>query len=134
MNQLETAKLLALATTLDHITRTADDVQAWAFVLADVAYPDAVNALRAHFADPEHGTEYLKPAHITRQLAAARPSVQLPPRSDLGECSVHTGYPMTTSDGRCEQCIRHPEDLLPGAPAPELVRFDAARLTAGRTA
>ena len=125
---------MALATTLDHITRTPDDVTAWAFVLADVAYQDAVNALRRHFADPEHGTEFLKPAHITRQLAAARPSVQLPPAAGVGECEVHAGYPVITRDGRCDQCILHPEDLLPGAPAVSYVHFAATELTTGKTA
>lgn len=133
MNLTETAQLLTVAATLDGIRRDADTVRAWQLVLADVPYPDAVDALKAHFADPDHGTEFLKPAHITRQLPAG-PSLQLPPRTGEGECTTHAGYPVITRDGRCDQCLRHPEDLLPGAPAPELVHFDTRHLTAGRTA
>jgi hypothetical protein len=132
MNLTETAQLLTIAATLDGIRRDADTVRAWQLILADVPMPDATAALRAHFADPVHGTEFLKPAHITRQLPAG-PSVQLPPRAGEGECQVHAGYPVTRPDGRCDQCIRHPEDLLPGAEI-TMVRFDTRELTVGRTA
>jgi hypothetical protein len=134
MNLTETAQLLTVASTLDGIRRDADTVRAWQLILTDVAYPEAVDALRAHFADPDHGTEFLKPAHITRQIAAAAPSVQLPPRVGAGWCPVHAGYPITTTDGRCDQCVRHPEDLQPGADPIQYVHFVTAALTPGRTA
>lgn len=132
MNLTETSKLLALATTIDHIDRDLDMVTAWQFVLADVTVDDALTALRAHFADPHHGTEFLKPAHITRQLSAAAPSVPLPPRAGEGMCRIHDGYPIE-ADGRCASCRRHPEDLRAGAPRPELVPITQATLTVGRS-
>lgn len=125
---------MTIASTLDGIRRDADTVRAWQLVLNDVAYQAGLDALRNHFADPNHGTEFLKPAHITAQIVAAAPSVQLPPRAGTGECTVHAGYPVITADGRCDQCRRHPEDLLPDAAPVEYVHFDAAAMTAGRTA
>lgn len=99
---------MALAATLDHVARTPEDVAAWTLVLADVDYPAAEHALLAHFADPDRGLEFLRPAHITRQLRASEPTVALPPTLEAAaatECDLHTGYPLP-----CEACVRWPSD------------------------
>lgn len=132
MNHTQTAKLLTLASTIDHVQRTTDDVNVWALVLADVDNDEAVRALVAHFADPDAGREFLKPAHITGQIRSAAPSVPLPPRAGDGECDLHPGYPVA---GGCTQCARHPEDRAvfeATGRRPELVDVATSDLAAGR--
>ena len=121
MNLTETAQLLTTASAIDHIARSDEDVIAWQACLADVDYGAAQSALRRHLADPRVGTEFLKPAHITAQLAAVAPSLPLPPRAGEGMCPIHVDYPLIGDTGHCDQCRRHPEDLQPGAPAPTMV-------------
>jgi len=120
VNRLEIAQLLTVASTIDHVTRSEDDVDGWALVLGDVDRDDAMEALKAHFADPVTGREFLKPAHITGKIAAAAPTVALPPR-EPATCSLHD-YPLNP-DGSCDGCRKWPEDLLPGAPAPQRIAF-----------
>lgn len=111
---------MTVASTIDHIQRTEDDVDGWALVLDDVDRDVAMAALKAHFADPVAGREFLKPAHITAKIAAAAPTVQLPSR-ETDTCDLHD-YPRNP-DGSCDGCLKWPEDLLPGAPAPQRIAF-----------
>jgi len=120
VDRLQIAQLLTVASTIDHITRTEDDVDGWHLVLSDVDADVAMAALKAHFADPVAGREFLKPAHITGQIAAAAPSVQLPPALEQ-TCRIHD-YPLNF-DGSCDGCQKWPEDLEPGAPAPRRIDF-----------
>lgn len=109
-----------MASTIDHIQRTEDDVDGWHMVLGDLDRDVVMAALKAHFADPVAGREFLKPAHITAQIAAASPSVELPARA-AEACALHD-YPLN-ADGSCDGCRKWPEDLEPGAPAPRRINF-----------
>jgi hypothetical protein len=120
MNRTDIAQLFAVASTIDHIERTESDVDGWHLILSDVDRNDAMAALKAHFADPVAGREFLKPAHITAKIAAAAPSVELPAR-DAATCELHD-YPLN-ADGTCDGCRKWPEDLEPGAPAPHRIDF-----------
>lgn len=128
---------MTLASTLDRIRRTPDEVSVWQLALAKagVEYPAAQQALLAHFADPEVGTEFLKPAHIVRQIALAAPSIPLPPHAGEGICPIHDAYPVDAAGGGCWACRRYPADVeafaLTGR-KPALVNLTTGQLAAGR--
>ena len=90
----------------------------------------AVSALVEHFADPVTGTEYLKPAHITRVLAARRLAGSLLPPTDV-MCDLHVDYPLDRT-GRCDQCTRYPGDRALGV-RPPTRHLSELTLTVGRT-
>jgi hypothetical protein len=112
MNTLETAQLLTIASGIDGIRRTREQVTVWEAVLTRVPYELAHGALIEHFADPDTGTEFLKPAHITRILARNRTAEQLKPQLPT-ECPLHPHYPLP-----CVQCVRYPEDRILGIVPP----------------
>lgn len=130
MDQSQTADLLMMAGEITGIRLRDEQVIVWQMALANVAVEDAVSALIEHFADPVTGTEFLKPAHITRVLAGRRAKAALLPRTET-MCELHVNYPRDIRTGRCDQCTRYPEDLLPGAPRPVLISIPEA-LTVGR--
>ena len=130
MDNIQTAALLTLASGADRIRRTPDEVKLWALALEQVTFDDARQALVAHLADPEVGTDFLKPAHITRQLAKRRSAAVLRP-IEARMCDLHDGYPISRT-GRCDQCTRYPEDRLTGT-RPTTRHFSELALTVGRT-
>lgn len=130
MDQTQTAEILRLAGEIDGQRRRPEQVIVWQLVLAAVPFESAVTALVEHFADPVAGTEYLKPAHITRVLAARRLSAALLPPDDV-MCDLHVDYPVART-GHCDQCTRYPEDRAVGIRPPTRHLGELA-LTVGRT-
>lgn len=96
----ELTVLLARIQVLDN--RQVDDLtlEAWAPLMAGVAYPDAVAAVNEHFRE---STEYLKPAHIIGRIRqkrrAALPSTMSP---EVAECA--SGEHRRLPDGTCIVC------------------------------
>ncbi|TFC30090.1 hypothetical protein E3O55_08365 [Cryobacterium sp. MDB1-18-2] len=129
MDQAQTADLLTMAGEITGHRLRPEQVVVWQRALAQVPLDDAVSALIEHFADPVAGTEYLKPAHITRVLAARRLAASLLPPADV-MCGIHDGYPLER--GRCDQCTRYPGDRTLGVRPPTRNLSELA-LTVGRT-
>lgn len=74
MNLAETARLLAAMAAFDRRTVGTSDVAAWQTVLADIAYADALEAVRRHYRD---STEWMMPAMVragVRQVEHERAS------------------------------------------------------------
>lgn len=65
----EVARLLAAAAMFDYRKVEKVDAQAWHFVLGDLDFDDAMQALRRHYAD---STERLMPAHVRHGVQAIR--------------------------------------------------------------
>jgi hypothetical protein len=95
MNIQELTTLLARIQVLDN--RQVDEltIHAWAPLMADVPYANAVQAVNAHFRE---STEYLKPGHITQRVWRAMPKPTSSPR--ITDCGNHRRLP----DGTCTRC------------------------------
>jgi hypothetical protein len=65
----EVARLLAAAAMFDYRKIEKADAQAWHFVLGDLDFDDAMEALRRHYAE---STERLMPAHVRHGVRAIR--------------------------------------------------------------
>lgn len=65
----EAARLLAGAAMFDYRKIEKADAQAWHFVIGDLDFEDAMEALRRHYAE---STERLMPAHIRQGVRAIR--------------------------------------------------------------
>jgi hypothetical protein len=65
----EVARLLAAAAMFDYRKVEKADAQAWHFVLGDLEFDDAMQALRCHYAE---STERLMPAHVRQGVRAIR--------------------------------------------------------------
>ena len=103
MNTDQLTMLLARIQVLDN--RQVDEltIQAWTPLMADVDYGEAVWAVNTHFRE---STEYLKPAHITKLIAAkraARPLTMSEPTPE--DCGDHR----LTVDGTCARCLYRKE-------------------------
>jgi hypothetical protein len=82
MNMIETTRLLAKVQACDGRPVGEAMVLAWQETLADVPYPDAMNAVPRHYRE---STDFLMPAHLVKlvaQLQAERRRAQLDNRHD----------------------------------------------------
>ncbi|GAA0528579.1 hypothetical protein GCM10010172_06460 [Paractinoplanes ferrugineus] len=69
MTPEDTAKLLAAAAMFDYRKADRDDILMWHSVIGDLAYDDAIEAVRRHYAE---STERMMPAHIRAGVRAIR--------------------------------------------------------------
>ncbi len=69
MTPSEAVKILALAAAFDQRTVGEADARAWHAVLADLDFPEAQEAVRAHYAETK---ERLMPADIRQRVKLAR--------------------------------------------------------------
>lgn len=76
MNKTETAKLLTIASMIDNRTVAPETVEAWHDVLGHLPYGLAKEAMSLH---RRESTDYLMPAHITKNL----PRVKLKLQTDI---------------------------------------------------
>jgi hypothetical protein len=130
MDQRQTHQLLIRASAIDDRTVTDTDVAIWLELLGHIDYDDLVDALRVH----QLGSPFkVTPAHLVKILDDQREARRLTQQAAPTMCHIHTGYVIDSTTGACAQCVRHPEDLAPGAPAPELITFTPSALTAGHT-
>lgn len=81
MNHSETSRMLAVAAAFDRRTIGEVDVSAWAAVLGHVAYADAVEAVRRHYATE---TTWIMPAHVLQHAGRIRRE-RLDAAPELGE-------------------------------------------------
>lgn len=104
MNSEELTVLLTRIQVLDN--RQVDDltIQAWAPLMVDVPYADAVKAVNEHFRTT---TVYLQPAHIVQAVAQAKraelPATMSPEAPE--DCGRHRWM----ADGTCLFCITRRE-------------------------
>jgi len=101
VNTEEVTMLLARIQVLDNRQVDQLTIEAWAPLMADVTYSDAVEAVNRHF---QTSTKYLMPAHI-RQGIAMREAVAT--MSEVrGECPP--GRHKTLPNGTCMLCTFRP--------------------------
>lgn len=100
MNTEQLTTLLARIQVLDN--RQVDEltIQAWAPLMEDVNYHDAVAAVNRHFRE---STEYLKPAHIIRSIRTAHQGTMSETRDECPP-GMHRRLP----DGTCILCTNRP--------------------------
>ena len=70
MNLEETAVLLGAVAAYDRRHVGESDVESWQRILADVSYPDALDAITDYFANATDG--YLKPGHVVAYVKRLR--------------------------------------------------------------
>lgn len=80
MNTDEVTMLLARIQVLDNRQVDQLTIEAWTPLMANLNYPDAVEAVNTHF---QESTAYLQPAHIAALVKRARGSSQPPAFGEL---------------------------------------------------
>lgn len=82
MDETQIRAVLAVAMSYDHRDPGDSDVEAWlaAAHLGNWTYAEARDAVIAHFT---FETEYLKPAHVTQRIKAARRTAPMPAERQL---------------------------------------------------
>lgn len=106
MTPAEAAKLLAKAAAFDQRTIGRADALAWAEVLADISFDDALDAVTTHYAE---STERLMPAHV-RRIAVSRRNARHPSTAIEGPPPVPLAQ--RSANGEIEQL----RAILPAIP------------------
>lgn len=130
MDPRQTRQLLIRASAIDRRLVTDVEVAMWQELLGHIDYLDLDDALREHLTTSPYPVQ---PAHLVAILDRRRTAAALKP-VEAPECRIHAGYPTDARSGLCDQCMRHPEDLAPGAQQPVLVTIGTVELTVGRSA
>jgi len=90
MNKTETAKLLTIASMIDNRTVATETVEAWHMVVGHIDFDLAQEAMNLHWRE---STEYLIPAHITKNLPRVRMKIETDVRSAKARHLIGADWP-----------------------------------------
>lgn len=93
--------LLARIQVIDNRQVDALTIEAWTPLLFHVPYPDAVEAVNAHFTE---STAYLQPAHIVNRVRAKHRAALPQTMSEEAPATCTDGAHRWLRDGTCLFC------------------------------